>query len=359
MNSNYKFVIGGAAGFLACATVLYASGCNGGGAAAGGGGGNSGVVAVVNGSQINEQEFNRYMMMKPVIRVNTGQGPATLPVVGSVGFQALDDLVKRKILTQIAKDENLYPTEKDVEEELAFREKVNPNFVKQLTSRGLTIAMIKEELAVELSKQNLLTKDIKVEADEVEKYIKENPKEFQQPATAEVYFIYAKSEEVQKNADDELKAGQSFQVVAGRHSEETSTARQKGRYPIQAIDSMPQAIRDIVMNTQELRTTNWIQFNEGKAKFYIASKTAARPIEITDTIRETVRRKLAQRRGQAGTDLDERIMRKLAESEVEVNFATLEEPWERYFTTVQDATGAKARETSAEETPAAEEKTGE
>ena len=51
-------------------------------------------------------------------------------------------------------------------------------------------------------------------------------------------------------------------------------------------------------------------------------------------------------------------MRKMAESEVEVNFATLEEPWERYFKTVQDATGAKAREESSEETPAAEEKTG-
>ncbi|MBL8039893.1 MAG: SurA N-terminal domain-containing protein, partial [Chthonomonas sp.] len=177
-------------------------------------------LATINGETITLEQFHKYLETKGSVRVRTANGQVgAAEVAESLGFQALQDMIQQKLVLQMAKDEGVYPTDKDLEAEVEFQKKRNPNFLKVLTSQGLSIDDIRARLRVDLAREKLITRGLNVKTEEAEKYIADNPKEFVDPATADSLVIFVSKEAKRKEVDAELARGMEFKIVATRYSE--------------------------------------------------------------------------------------------------------------------------------------------
>lgn len=331
-------------GVAASLAALFVAGCG-----RGGGGG----LAMVNGESISAEDFNKYLETKDTVTVMTPSGPAEARVAGSLAFQALKDLVARKILMQLAKDEGVAPAEADVLAELELRKKLNPNYIKQVTAGGMSIQRLKEDIAVGLAREKLLSKGITITKDEVDKYIATNKEAFMEPARADMQWIFVKTEAAKSAVDKELATGQPFSSVAQRLSEFPNARQDQGRFPQAVIRDMPQELQDLVSKTPELKVSEWLKLSDGWAKFSIQKKTPAKAINMDESRKLLVQRQLAQERGGQAVDLNKRISDKLKSSEIKVEDPSLKEPWERAMEELKKASGADVPKGSGTPAPGA------
>jgi len=329
--------------------LISVSGCGKGGSGAGGGS----VVAVVNGTPITQDEYLRYMMLKPSVQIRTGRGAQDAPLAQPLGFQALNDLVKQKLLVQMAKQQGVYPTDTDVQNEIKFQVDGDPNFVKNLTAQGLDTDMIKQALAVEMSQRNLITKGITVTDADIEDYQKKNPKQFIEPTAYDIDWILVKKPEGKKQVDDELRRGQDFAQTAMRFSESQNAKEMKGTFPFNHLygtgsrtDIPYKEISEPISKTPALKTTDWISApdNSGFAKFYVASITPEKKIVLNDHQKEVLRRLIKQQRGAKAQELGTQILEQQRTSKVDVKLAGLQEMWDNYIKQLSAASAAPSLE---------------
>jgi hypothetical protein len=315
-------------------------GCNK-GAGAGGGGD---VVAVVNGTPITQQEFLHYMMLKPSVEVLSNKGPVDARVSHSIGFQAFNDLVKQKIVVQMAKDEGVYPSDADINKEIAFRMEDNPNFVKALQAQGLDTEMIKQALAVELSQDNLIGKGITVSDADVDAYRKANPKQFTQPATLDLQWILVKTPEAKKQVDDQLSHGQRFSIVATQFSEAPDAKERQGAFATNVESQISPDILKVVKNVAPLHSSDWLagSNNSGWAKFYVVNRTPASDIKMTDHLKELVKRQIRNQRGANAREMPKQLLTKEQQSKIEIKMGGLQETWDQYVKQLASQTGTPA-----------------
>jgi parvulin-like peptidyl-prolyl isomerase len=317
--SHFLAAIGGAAVTFALVSL---HGC---------GNSSGAALANVNGETITMDDFHEYLEAKPTVRVQTGNGTAELRVAESLAFQALQDMIARQVTLQLAKDEGAYPSEQDIMKELEFQKKLNPGLLAQATRSGITIERIKEALLLNLARENLLTKDVDVPMAEAEEYIRNNPQAFMDPATADMLWVFVKSEDAKKKVDAALASGQTFSAVADQYSEFPGAAEQRGRFPQRIVAQMQPDLRKMVEATSEGKATGWLKLSDGHAKFFVEKKAAEKPLEMTPERKELVRRQIAQQRGGQARDLGKRVLEKLVASKVEVKERSLVEAWERAF----------------------------
>lgn len=293
-------------------------------------------IAVVNGEPIPSSEFSKYLERKPIVQVVTNSGLVELPVAGSLGFQALRDLINRRILFQLAKDDNVYPSDADVNAELEFQRKRRPDFIQQLTAQGYTIDDIKKDLTLDLTKERILTKNVKVTPEEADKFIKENPSKFEQPQQAKLRIIAVRDAAGKKQVDQELANGTPFGQVAARYSIAPGARQSQGLYSETVVQRMQPALQAIVNGTQELKSTDWKQDGGQFVKIYVEQKVAAKPVPIDATMKEYVRRQLALQKGSEATDLGKRLIEKLKQAKIDVVAPAYKTPWETAFKNLQE-----------------------
>lgn len=303
---------------------------------AGCGGKSAESLASVNGDSITMEQFNEYLMVKPTVAVITNNGPATAQVADTLAFQALNDLVRQRVLLQMAKDEGVFPTDAEVGSELDFQTKLRPNFVRDLTARGLTLDMIRRDLTVQVAQQKLLTKGINVTMEEVDQFIKDNPARFTRPESAQMLWIVV-DDAGRAAVDADLRAGQAFASVAVRRSAVPNARENQGRLvvqgnpnvPLSTLDQLAPGLANTIRNTPEGRQTGWIRSGQQFAKFLVERKQAAEKQTLSDAQKEQLRREIAATRGSAALDLNKRILDRLKEARVTVNVQPLREPWNR------------------------------
>lgn len=324
---NTSLAIGAFAGFAACALVFGVSGCGKG----------DEVIAVINGEAITQKEYYSYLEFKPDVRVRTENGAASLPTDGVLGFQAMQDLISQKVTMQLAKDRKIYPTDEEINRELEFRKKLNQNFLATLTARGLTLEMIRRSLTMDLIQEKLLTKDITLTTADVDKYIKDNPKEFIEPARAELSYIKVSDNRTRAEVDKQLQGGQSFTQVAVRYSEAADAKRTNGKLidpttnQNPTVDSLPVDVRNAIANFNGGETTDWVRMVDGWGKFYVHKKIASKAVTMDDTKKEFLRRLLAKQKGAQAIDLDRQILTKLKDSKVDVQKSAFQEMWKTTY----------------------------
>ncbi|HLO97571.1 MAG TPA: peptidylprolyl isomerase, partial [Fimbriimonas sp.] len=239
------------------------------------GGGNE-VYAVVNGESISKEEYISHLERKINVLVQTQQGPITAQVAQPLNFQALNDLVNQRLLLQMAKEEGVLPTSQDVQTELGFQEQKTPGFVKTLTSQGLTMTDIKNELMINLCRYKILSKGVTISEEQVNKYIKDNPKRFENPKTVDLTWIVVRSEKDKATVDSDLRANQIFSTVA----KVNSVAPNGPVYPSRVYDQFPPRLKQVVDSLPEGGTSEWLQDSGSWVKFHVEKKTAASKLEI-------------------------------------------------------------------------------
>lgn len=319
--------LGAVGGFAACWLALGISGCGKG----------EDAIAVVNGEAITAEQYYRHLQFKPDVRVLTDSGPAALQVDGSFGFQALQDLIAQKVTLQLARDKKLFPTDAEINKELEFKKKLNPNFLPALTARGYTFDLIRESITLDLVKERMLTEGINVTAKDVDDYVKQNPKEFIEPERAEIYWILIQDKPTQDRVNQELNAGQSFSQVALRHSaapdakETGARLLDKGTRGNPAIAALPQNLQQALKPLRDGQKTGWIPFVDGQAMFMLKKRVPERPVAMDDAKRELLRRLLAQRKGSEARDLNRQVLTKLRDSKVDIKNTTYQNPWKEAY----------------------------
>lgn len=318
---------------LALLAALAATGCNRGAT----------NVAVVNGEPITEEEFYSYLKVKPEVQITLPNGEtANARVAQSLGFQALQDLVRQRVIVQLAKDMKVEPTEKQVTDEVEFQRKRDGNFVKNLMEQGLTLDQIKESLKVDLAREALLTRGITITTDEVEKYIKDNPRQFEEPELVDALWIFVRDERGRRDVDRALVGGDGFNTVAIRFSQAPGVKEQGGRFPQRVVEAIPsREVQQILRQTPEGKETDWIRLQDGWAKFKVEDKTAAKKMEITDVDRQWIKRQLAVRQGILANDLDKRLVRKLSDSKIDISVREYKGPWETLIEQMEKSTEAE------------------
>lgn len=317
---------------LAAASVLAISaGCSGGGGGAGGG---SEILATVEGEPITIDHFNTYLGVKPTVRVLVSGQVAELPVSDTLAFQAMQDLVSRTLLYQMAKDESVMPSDKDVEEEIKFQEKLDPNFMPTYKNRGMTLGQIREEVKFSLVQERLTTKGITVSNDEVDTWVKNNPNAFIIPAKVSMSWILAKTDQKKNQAELELKSGKKFSEVAIALSQAPSAALVNGKYLPERgaipISNLAANLRPQVEKAGVGSDTEWIKFSEGWAKFHVDAKEDQKKIELTPERKENIRRNIALQRGSKANDLRKRLVDRVRTSEIVVRRDSLKEAWKNF-----------------------------
>lgn len=292
--------------------------------------GGTDTVAIVNNEPITAAEFNEYLPRKSTVQVITPQGATEVKVAGSLGIQALRDLVNKKLLLQLAKDEGVSPTQADIEAELKFQTARDPNFTRRLTNAGLNLEQIKGDLQVAIASRKVISKGIVVTPTEVDEYIKNNPKAFVTPARVELAWILLMDKKNKAAVDQDLKGGSSFGQVAARYSEAPNARTTLGAYPEQVVDRLPAQLQKIVANLKPGSSSEWISDGpQNLVKFYLQSSTPESKMKIDDTMKESVKRLLEEQRGGQARDLNKTLSDSLRTAQIDVKLGWLKDSWKQ------------------------------
>lgn len=294
--------------------------------------------ATVNGVPITNSELLEYLETKQTIRANIQNQTVNVQVQDTLAFQALQDLVIRKLVLQMATKEGVAPTGDDVDNHIKLLGDVNPMYVKNLQARGLSMKGIREQVQVDLAQQNLVAKGITITDKEVEEYITKNKAEFEDPAKADMYWIVANTE-TRPKVDAELAKGTKFPDVAVALSLDPEAKNSGGKFGARQftggapLTALAPSFRTEIEKTAAGQTTGWIavpQQNGTFARFNIIRKTEARAQEITESRKTLVKRGLAVARGQQTKDLNDKLADMLREAKIEVTDIALKDLWKRF-----------------------------
>lgn len=308
-------------------SISILAGCSGGGS---GGGGE--ILATVDKEPITIDQFNTYLGVKSTVRVAANGQVVELPVVDTLAFQAMQDLVSRTTLFQMAKDEGVMPDEKDVEKEISYQNKLDPNFMATYKAKGMTLSQIREEVKFSLVQERLITKGITVSADEVNSWIQKNPEALIIPANATLSWILAQNDARKASVDEALSAGGKFGDVAAKLSQDPNAAVSNGRFqggPI-AMNRMAANLKAPIEKTNVGGDTDWIKFNEGWAKFHVDAKDPEKKLELTPERKENIQRNLALQKGNKANDLRKRLVDRIQASDVVVRRPALKDQWSNF-----------------------------
>lgn len=269
------------------------------------------TAANVDGVSIDQKDYLDYLQQKATMVVQGPNGPVTLPLEGSPGFQALKDLVINKVIEKLAKDGGVLPTSQDVENEIKYRQQSNPNLITQAIGQGISLDMLREQIKVDLCKFNLVTKGITVTPAQVDGFVEENKAKLVNPPQAQLQMIVVKAADDQKPVDAALNQGKSFQTVAAAYSTDPNGRDSQYHYGVTDESKMPPALQALIAKTDVQHTTQWVKSNDGYVKFYVQSKTPATPMKITDLLKEQIKRQMMIQQGTKNVQLDVVVAKEL------------------------------------------------
>jgi|GEM_PF-460782 len=285
------------------------------------------AIATVNGQAITAKDYYDYLVRKSTVDVAGQQGVQSAQTVGSVGLQALRDLINNQMILQLAKDQGVAPTDADIKKELDMRIASTPDLMARAQKAGLTQEGINDLIRMELARDNILSKGVTVPPAEVDQYIKENPKDFVEPATVHLLVIMAK-DAAKKAAIDKDLATMQFRAVAKKDSDAPDAKTTEGVVRETRVSALSKPLQDLVAKTAAGKATDWVNDNGGAFKFFVESKTPEKPLVMDAPKKAALQRQLAVRRGQNTNDIQKMLIAKFGSSSISVSLPVLQAPWQ-------------------------------
>ncbi len=180
---------------LGCLTVvmLIAAGCA------------RGVVAVVNGQKISEDEFITEMEK-------------------AVGREILRDLIDKQLLEDAARKRGIMPTQKDIDDEVArIKSKVGSEaaFNRELQQRNMTLEDYRDLLKMRMIVERLCTTDVKITDADAKKFFEEHKAQYSTPELVNYSLMVLKTKKEAEDVIAQLKKGADFAALTRQKSEDT------------------------------------------------------------------------------------------------------------------------------------------
>ena len=323
MNRNSVF------GYLGLAGILLA-GCQKNSNATSESGSPTGNAVVVNGDAISLADFYEHMAVKQTATVMTRQGPSQQRLVGSFGLQSLQEVVDQKLLLQMAKEQGVLPTDADVDAELKFQTDLRKDYVSVLEDQGLTMELIRHELLVGLARNHLIMKGVTVDPADVNKYVKDHPEKYSDPARATLLYIQVSTEAEKAKVDGYLAKGSSFGAVAQQLSRAPRAKETGGLYATDIVSQMAPPLQDLVKVTPTGHSSPWISNSGSFFKFFVGKKSEAKAKTPSAAELEFARRTIALEKGELKNDFDHTFIERLHQAKVDVEVPYLKDPWKKW-----------------------------
>jgi foldase protein PrsA len=238
------------------------------------------VVAVVNGEKITKEELRS-------------------EAEKVAGKDVLVNLIREKLILQAAKREGVYPSNEEVEKELEFRKRENPNFMEDLKKQNMTLEEYKKQLIESLAEINLITKGINVTDKEIEDAFKKYKPMLDR---VRLRWIVNVSEEEIKKAKEKLDAGAFFETVAKDSSQDTTTKDKggdMGYVSIANLRALSPKIADLAMTLPLGKVSDIIKISNAYVIIRVEDRRVATLDSWKDFLRRSVMLEKANKEGRA------------------------------------------------------------
>lgn len=289
------------------AVALLAAGCGGSG---GGGSVSSGVVAVVNGEDVTQEQFDEVLAQ---LEAKYEANKQPLPAAGSQEYLGLQQsivqyLVERVKYSQKAEELGVEVTDKDVDERLdriikQFYGGSQKKYLADLEKQGFTDEQWREQLRLTLIADGLAEKvgsSVTVTDAEIEDQYKATAVQYTTQPSREVRHILVPSKELSQEIFEKLKNGADFAVLAKKYSTDSSKDI-GGKLTVAKGQTVPEFDKlAFSLKQNEISKPVKTQFGWHVIQALSpASEAKTKPLsEVKDTIRETL---LNQKRTDAFT----------------------------------------------------------
>jgi parvulin-like peptidyl-prolyl isomerase len=284
------------------------------------------TIVTVNGEAVDAGTYYRRMTVLPNVgRLQDGQF-----VSGRPGFLTLQQLMNELLIIDLAEQEDVAPSEEEIEEEVQRRLAADPRFVDTFLGLGLTEEDVRHDVLVQLSEFNLITEGINITDLEVENHYNQYPQMYTIPESYELKVIGVATDEKMEQVDEALASGQDFAEVATEFSEDIYRFS-GGDMGVVSGDNLTPMVKEALAEIEAGQSTDWIEGETTNFKFYLVDRTEAELQELDDALMESIRRRLAYDRGRVTSNLGERLNQMREEAEIEYSGTPFDRQLQQLF----------------------------
>jgi len=206
-------------------------------------------VAVINGGRIAEKEF--VSKLKDV-----------------AGQQILQQMIDRQIIQDAFAKAGLQLSEEDMASRIQEMQSRAPSpeaFQEYLTSRGITLEALREDLELQMKVEMLATKDVQITDEQLKKFYEQHKQRYDKPLRVKLKEIVTPGKQQAQQAVEALgREGVSFADVAGQFSISPSTREYGGQRPVTPIGQIfPMELREAVSGAEEGKILGPIETEQG------------------------------------------------------------------------------------------------
>lgn len=271
------------------------------------------VMVKVNGQNITGRQY--FLRMQVLQDVGKLVGEQFVPA--SPGFMTLQQLINESLIIQLARQQGVYPSDAELEAEIAKRLKDNPKLKEAFTMLGLTDEDFRWDVLVTMCQFRVITKGVNITDFEVENSYKANvATRYTLPKRFVVRVITVGKAEDQKKVDDALASGKTWGQVAAEFSQDSGKL-DEGRFGTFPDSELKGTLRTEIDKIKKGDQTKWLAAGSMFAKFWLEDVMEKEVIPLDDKLKAQIRQNLLLERGQAKNNITKLLedMRKNAKIE--------------------------------------------
>jgi parvulin-like peptidyl-prolyl isomerase len=279
----------------------------------------SNAIAVVGDERVSKAEFDRLLSQA---RASYKDSKRPFPDSGTEEYVQLRDqivqyLVRRAQFAEEADSRGIEISDDQIEKRLdqlvqQYFQGDKKRYEQQLKSNGVTNDQVREDVEAQLIQEELfkdVTKDVKVSDAELQKYYRENKKQYSTPAQRDIRHILLKKN--QKALADSLAAqirsGGNFEQLARKYSQDPGSKKVGGRLEISKGQTVP-AFDRVAFTIPKGQVSSPVKTQFGW--HVIEALTAVQPAKTTpfNQVKQAIRQQLLQsKKSEASTKYVERL----------------------------------------------------
>lgn len=177
-----------------------------------------------------------------------------------VGRETLLELVNSKVMETAAKQYEIEVTDKEIDLEVALIHSVDGR-----SYTGLDMEQMRKRIRSSLILEKVLTKDVVVKENEIEKHYEENASLYNIPTAYRTAIIVVPTKEEAEQTVEELSKGSNFEVLAKERSTDLASASLGGDigYINSSTDAIDKKIVETVVDMKTDSSSGVIALNDG------------------------------------------------------------------------------------------------
>ncbi|MGF2614105.1 peptidylprolyl isomerase [Rossellomorea vietnamensis] len=207
------------------------------------------------------------------------------------GKEVLREMINQKVMDQLASQYDIKVTDEELDKEITLIKSIYNTHDKELAANE---EILRERVRMELLLEKVVTKDVNIPSEEVERYYQENEDQYSIPEMFNLSQIVADTREEAEQIASEIKDGSSFQALAMERSIDGASAVQGGNIGYIPAGSHILA-GDTADSIKSLDAGDFSEVIKADEKFYIFllhDKLEAEQYSLDD-VKDQIRRRLA------------------------------------------------------------------